>query len=95
MSHGEYKTTLNMDGSSDPYEPPVYAYPHSHLDTWHRDGMCQHVAWKTSSPGMTLRDWFAGHALAGMIAEGKWRDAAQAAYQLADEMLKAREVRDE
>ena len=55
--------------------------------------------------GMSLRDWFAGHALAGMA--GEYRTAqmytcefdetcesiAKSAYELADAMLKAREVR--
>ena len=51
--------------------------------------------------GMTLRDWFAGQALAGLIASsrthGKWIDEeeykifAADAYNQADAMLKARE----
>ena len=55
--------------------------------------------------GMSLRDWFAGHALAGMA--GEYRTAqmytcefdetcesiAKSAYELADAMLKAREVK--
>ena len=55
--------------------------------------------------GMSLRDWFAGKALAGMA--GEYRTAqmytcefdetcesiAKSAYELADAMLKAREVR--
>jgi hypothetical protein len=45
-------------------------------------------------PGMTLRDWFAGMALQGLLASGKCRspeDAYEGAYKYADEMLKARE----
>lgn len=55
--------------------------------------------------GMSLRDWFAGQALAGMVsdldgdtieslAEGErgGRFFAKAAYALADAMLKAREA---
>lgn len=51
--------------------------------------------------GMSLRDWFAGQALAGILAGGfadtiphddigGGRDAADYAYQYADAMLKAR-----
>jgi len=51
------------------------------------------------SPGMSLRDWFAGQALAGLMAgidKFKEMDVAEAAasfsYLVADAMLKAREV---
>lgn len=47
------------------------------------------------SDGMSLRDWFAGQALAGMLSsDGRpTGDQAKAewAYDLADAMLKARE----
>ena len=46
-------------------------------------------------PGMSLRDWFAGQALAGLMT---WRspldapsDRARAAYRTADAMLAERE----
>ena len=47
--------------------------------------------------GMTLRDWFAGKALAAIPHIGcgcdlRVEEVALAAYQLADAMLKAREV---
>jgi hypothetical protein len=53
-------------------------------------------------PGMTLRDWFAGRALTGLIAEhanpqscgsGGWTAERHAgwAYELADAMLRERE----
>ena len=47
-------------------------------------------------PGMTLRDWFAGQALAGRMATGVEdyldpRDTASRCYRLADAMLAARE----
>jgi hypothetical protein len=53
--------------------------------------------------GMTLRDYFAGQAMAAMIttangplmSHGQWRGAealtAESAYEVADAMLKARE----
>lgn len=47
-----------------------------------------------AKPGMTLRDWFAGQALAGLLS-GKTRDTqdefAAVSYELADAMLRARE----
>lgn len=50
------------------------------------------------SHGMTLRDWFAGQALAGLSsppdATGSWswqaKAAAREAYRMADAMLEAR-----
>ena len=45
--------------------------------------------------GMTLRDWFAGQALAGILAEsasGSEEGIASVAYAMADAMLKAREA---
>ena len=43
--------------------------------------------------GMTLRDYFAGQALAGMLADGSYsfNGAAQDAYAFADAMLAERE----
>ena len=44
-------------------------------------------------PGMTLRDYFAGQALAGVMVaspEGGWCGWAHDAYKLADAMLAAR-----
>lgn len=61
--------------------------------------------WNYAVGGMSLRDWFAGQALAGLCAgmnEGAVRDVAdglrggrfqvEAAYRFADAMLKARET---
>ena len=45
--------------------------------------------------GMTLRDWFAGKALSGSLADpnsnGTFEDFARTAYQFADAMLAERE----
>ena len=46
--------------------------------------------------GMTLRDYFAGQALIGIITHpdgfaGKWKKAAEHAYEAADAMIEARE----
>lgn len=46
----------------------------------------------TTSRGMTLRDWFAGQALNGLLATKKGTGpAAVAAYGAADAMLEARQ----
>jgi hypothetical protein len=48
----------------------------------------------TEQDGMTLRDWFAGQALASL--QGRFIDApnaARVAYAIADAMLRAREVK--
>jgi hypothetical protein len=47
--------------------------------------------------GMTLRDWFAGQALMGMLAkqsnaDGMHDSYASDAYRYADEMIRARRV---
>jgi hypothetical protein len=53
-----------------------------------------------SAPGMTLRDWFAGQALAGMLINYTTQKfgvgeqtCAKGAYEFADAMLAAREVK--
>lgn len=47
----------------------------------------------TGHPGMSLRDWFAGQAMSGMMVSKTMRAEfiAYEAYVLADAMLKARE----
>jgi hypothetical protein len=46
--------------------------------------------------GMTLRDWFAGQALAGLFADAPlnpdvlWSDVSRAAYEVADAMIAER-----
>lgn len=45
--------------------------------------------------GMSLRDWFAGKAMQGLLAsdvEATLAEFASRSYQVADEMLKAREA---
>ena len=59
-------------------------------DVYHPNGQIQF-----GSNGMTLRDWFAGQALANSKVEDhngpRWADyAAAQAYQIADAMLAAR-----
>jgi hypothetical protein len=62
------------------------AFPHAH-----EDYPFQH--------GMSLRDWFAGQALAGILANPALTDVEEAewcavyATECADAMLKAREVK--
>lgn len=59
-------------------------------DTFHPDGQIQY-----GTNGMSLRDWFAGQALAGMLSSEYRPDGEGAkanwAYELADAMLRARE----
>ena len=49
-----------------------------------------------ASSGMSLRDYFAAHAVQAMLSDSNWRedmsfkDTAYAAYKQADEMLEAR-----
>jgi hypothetical protein len=59
-------------------------------DSHHASGQVQY-----GSNGMTLRDYFAGQALAGRMARNSiyasWSDAAKDSYEIADAMLAARE----
>ena len=59
------------------------------------DGMT--IVSSQGAPGMSLRDWFAGQALAGMCANRLYDDVlyvkmAREAYIAADAMLAARKV---
>ena len=48
------------------------------------------------APGMSLRDWFAGQALAGLASSwvterpGRWEKVAEEAYGMADALLSRR-----
>jgi hypothetical protein len=47
------------------------------------------------TPGMSLRDWFAGQALQGLLAGGgSCHDSAHDAYLVADMLLDLREPKD-
>jgi hypothetical protein len=73
------------------------AFPHFDQAEVYRDGMW----YPTQVPvgGMSLRDWFAGQALAGGVNEfftagdawGDYDDFARTIYGIADAMLRARE----
>ena len=51
----------------------------------------------TQEHGMDLRDWFAGLALPVIMPNNRAypMDAAKAAYEFADAMMKAREIKNE
>jgi hypothetical protein len=61
------------------------------------DGTERHAQTHYSNPGMTLRDWFAGQALAGNLAsvppdaDPDAEAMARFSYRVADAMLAARE----
>ena len=60
-------------------------------DRWPAEGEYRYI-------GMTLRDWFAGHALGALIvdpsrADQSREECARLAYAIADAMLKARAAR--
>jgi hypothetical protein len=47
-------------------------------------------SWGDPARGMDLRDWFAGQALVGLLANNAGGDVWDRAYFIADEMMKAR-----
>jgi len=55
----------------------------------------EHEGIQMVAGGMTLRDWFAGMALAGMCADASlvatWDDVAVRAFKAADAMIAQRE----
>lgn len=65
-----------------------FAFPQSNFDVAYSDYI---------GGGMTLRDWFAGQALMGLLPSksvvGFPTAYAQVAYEYADAMLAAREVK--
>ena len=73
-------------------------------DMVQRDANGQYYGAPIASAGMTLRDWFAGQALSGILSGGfadtiphddvnGGGDAAFFAYQYADAMIAAREAK--
>ena len=73
-------STINDGGLAFPI--PDVPYP---------NGNVQH-GWN----GMTLRDWFAGQALVGLVGRAETNDGlaiAKDAYVIADAMLRAREAK--
>lgn len=70
--------------STDKIEDGGCAFPNQPLG---QDGM----PWAEAEFGMTLRDWFAGQALAGSLTSAVGHASrAELAYAYADEMIKAR-----
>jgi len=69
------------------------AYPHEKVTN--RTGPVI-TKWK-NYPGMSLRDWFAGMALQGMMSDSRFREELKAigvakySYTIADDMLQERE----
>jgi hypothetical protein len=73
------------------------AFPHPELvqDVIGSDGHVKEHRVFHAMPGMSLRDWFAGQALAGLLADGKGKHTAEKwaphiACRIADAMLEAR-----
>jgi len=61
---------------------PAFPVP----DTVYPSGQVQPGSW-----GMTLRDWFAGQALIGLVSDGNTNfSVSKEAYRLADAMIVAR-----
>ena len=76
--------------AGEPYNEP--AFPETKLSTaGTADGMDYTVS-ATVRPGMTLRDYFAGQALAGMMANQCYSHdpgcVSQSSYAFADAMIK-------
>jgi len=74
-------------GPLEPRNPP--AFPVLSDREYERAGPSVH-ALDLDSPGMTLRDWFAGQALIGIAPNNDHEAAAQLAYRYADAMLRQR-----
>jgi len=68
---------------------PAFPRPHSSDSADRAYGRCNQ---ELAQPGMSLRDWFAGQALVGLLSDGaSAKVAACSAYAAADAMLAQRE----
>jgi hypothetical protein len=69
--------------------PPSFRYA---LETTMEDAkdikLWRVINMESPVPGISLRDWFAGQALVGLITQGVTIKAAETAYKIADGMLK-------
>ena len=74
------QTSKEYSDEQDDYEAPLRAFP-----LLYQNGSVDR--------GMTLRDWFAGQALVGLLAANEWvhRTGAAACYEIADKMLEERD----
>lgn len=65
---------------------PAFPQPAELDGTWADPETCKRFV---PMRGLSLRDWFAGQALAGLLAESRWEsdDVATVAYQIADAMI--------
>ncbi len=78
-----------------PSNPPAFPTPQFITDKTRTSGGVHPTYPITSTEGMTLRDWFAGQALAGCATDEGWKPQNLAAwsYEIADAMLAAREAK--
>lgn len=86
MDKPENPPAFPCDAQGDRSVPPEHDYIQTGIHT-------------AKFPGMSLRDWFAGQALAGIGAQWAMEslspdELAEAAYEVADAMLSARQTTD-
>lgn len=63
-------------------------FPDYHVEyAEHDEGQHPYIARLTPEGGLSLRDFFAGQALSGLLASGRNNDLAAASYAIADRML--------